>query len=307
MVSRGASGLSGILLIDKPTGMTSHDVVAHVRRATGEKRVGHAGTLDPSATGLLVVLVGPATRLEPYLSSARKRYMATICFGSSTDTDDTEGTVVRTAEVPDSVFDPIHAEEVLSRFLGESEQMPPAYSAIKVGGVTAHRAARAGQALELKARPIEVLRASLVGVDSETRTWDVDFEVSKGTYIRALARDIGDSAGTAAHLCGLRRTASGALHVGQAVTLEAVSEAGPEGVDRLFIDALAALGAMPVIEAPLDDIANGRSVPLPSGFESGTGQLFAVVCEHQLKAVYRAQADRLVPEVVLATGIRRIA
>jgi len=307
MVARGASGLSGILPIDKPAGMTSHDVVARVRRALGEKRVGHAGTLDPAATGLLVVLVGPATRLEPYLSAARKSYTATITFGTATDTDDAEGATVRTVPVPQDTFDRTHAQRLLARFLGASQQMPPAYSAIKVGGVTAHRAARAGNALELKARPIEVYRAELIDVESDPATWTVEFEVSKGTYIRALARDLGEAAGTAAHLSALRRTASGALVLEQATTLETVEAAGAEGIEPLFVDPVGAVGALPVVEAPLADVANGRSLTLPPDAVAGTGELFAVVCEHRLKALYRATGDGLVPEVVLATGIRRHA
>lgn len=307
MVARGASGLSGILAIDKPAGMTSHDVVARVRRAVGEKRVGHAGTLDPAATGLLVVLVGPATRLEPYLSAARKSYTARIVFGTATDTDDAEGAVVRTASAPADVFDPAHAREMLARLLGPSEQMPPAYSAIKVGGVTAHRAARAGNALKLQSRPIEVYRAELVDLNPESAAWIVNFEVSKGTYIRALARDLGEAAGAAAHLSGLRRTASGEMTLEAATSLEAVESAGPDGIEQLFVDPIAALGALPVIEAPLADVANGRSLPLPVGAVAGTGDVFAVVCEHRLKALYRAAGDALVPAVVLATGIRRCA
>ncbi|MDO8987513.1 MAG: tRNA pseudouridine(55) synthase TruB, partial [Coriobacteriia bacterium] len=216
MTKRGESGLSGVLLVDKPAGMTSHDVVAIVRRAIKEKRVGHAGTLDPDATGLLVVLVGPATRLEPFLSSASKAYTATISFGKATDTDDAAGATIRSAAVPDELFNKVQALETLSHFMGVSEQMPPAYSAIKVGGVTAHRAARAGDALELRARTTEVFEATLIGLDRVRQTWDVRFDVSKGTYIRALARDIGEYLDSAAHLSALRRTRSGALSLDDA-------------------------------------------------------------------------------------------
>ncbi len=306
MVQRGASGLCGILLLDKPSGMTSHDVVAVVRRATGEKRVGHAGTLDPAATGLLVVLVGPATRLEPYLSSARKSYRATITFGTATDTDDAEGAVVSSRPVASDVFDPIHAEEVLSRFLGASLQKPPAYSAIKLGGVTAHRAARAGEPLELALRPIEVFEARLEAVDPEALTWDVSFQVSKGTYIRALARDIGESVLSAAHLSGLRRTGSGHLVVESARSTSDVVAVGAAGIEGLFVDPIDALGGLPIFEADCDDVGNGRSLSLPPEAEPGSGQLFAVVCANEFRALYRVTADRLSPEVVLATGIRRV-
>ncbi len=206
---RGATGLSGILLVDKPEGMTSHDVVAIVRRATGEGRVGHAGTLDPAATGLLVVLVGPATRLEPYLSSATKSYEATIAFGAATDTDDADGAVIATSPVPTEVGDPVYARALLARLLGDSEQMPPTYSAIKTAGEVAHRVARAGGEVVVRPRAIRVDEARLLDVDPETESWRVAFTVSKGTYIRALARDVGLAADTHAHLSGLTRTNSG--------------------------------------------------------------------------------------------------
>jgi len=307
MAGRVATGLSGVLPLDKPSGMTSHDVVAIVRRATGERRVGHAGTLDPDATGLLVVLVGPATRLEPYLSSAAKSYRATIRFGTSTDTDDAQGSVLHKAPIPSDLFTKTRAEEILACFLGVSQQMPPAYSAIKLGGVTAHRAARAGAPLELAPRGIEVFEARLEGLDPQALTWDVSFVVSKGTYIRSLARDIGLAAQTRAHLCALRRTASGPLTLEHATTLDAVASAGPAGVSELFVDPLLALGELPVIEAACDDVSNGRSLPLADPSLAGTGQLFAVVCDDHLRALYRAQVDKLVPEMVLATGIRRRA
>ncbi len=205
---RGESGLAGILVVDKPEGLTSHDVVNRVRRALGEKRVGHAGTLDPMATGVLVVLVGPATRLAPYLTAAEKRYRAQIVFGSATDTDDAEGRTIRAAPVPDEAADPFFAAATVAALVGEHDQVPPAFSAIKVDGKTAYREARAGEALELEPRRISVLDARLVGVEVEPEVaWDVQFEVSKGTYIRALARDLGEAMCSAAHLgaCGAPR------------------------------------------------------------------------------------------------------
>ena len=299
---RGATTLAGILLVDKPAGMTSHDVVAIVRRATGEGRVGHAGTLDPMATGLLVVLVGPYTRLEPYLSAARKSYRARILFGEETDTDDAEGTVVRTAAVPDAVRDPAFAAETLAATVGQSMQMPPAYSAIKVGGRVAYRAARAGEALELAQRPIDVHKATLVSVDPATPSWDVDYEVSKGTYVRALARDLGRACGTAAHLAALRRTASGGLSLTDAHTLDSIGAAAGRGrINDLFTDPIAALD-LPVQDADAADLANGRPIPLGAAFAGSDSDLVAVVSDGALAGVYRVHTDRLVPVVVLATG-----
>jgi tRNA pseudouridine55 synthase len=301
-VNRGATTLAGVLLVDKPAGMTSHDVVAIIRRATGEGRVGHAGTLDPMATGLLVVLVGPYTRLEPYLSAARKSYRARIVFGAETDTDDAEGTVVRTAPVPDQVRDPEYARDMLARTMGPSSQVPPAYSAIKVAGRVAHRAARAGEQLVLESRPIDVLDATLTSVDPATASWDVDYTVSKGTYVRALARDLGRACGTAAHLGALQRTTSGALRLADARTLDDVAIAASEGrMPELFSDPFTSLG-LPVRDAAMPDLENGRSLPFTAGSDTPESTLVAVRADGGLAGVYRVRGDRLVPAVVLTPG-----
>lgn len=306
---RGASGLSGILPVDKPSGITSHDVVDAVRRATGERRVGHAGTLDPMATGLLLVLVGPAARLASFLTAEDKTYLATIRFGEQTDTDDADGDVVRTAEVPAELFDAKRAQALLDGFLGESMQAPPAYSAIKVGGQVAHRAARSGEALELAERPIDVLEAELLGADAETGTWNVRFRVSKGTYVRALARDIGERAGSAAHLTALRRTASGALDVADAVPLSEVREAAdPCDVAVRFTDPLAALG-MPVVEV---DEAGAVRVSAGQVLEPGvhcaedcpTEGPVAVSREGVLLAIYVMAGAVLKAQTVLPGGVK---
>jgi tRNA pseudouridine55 synthase len=299
---RGATTLAGILLVDKPAGMTSHDVVAIVRRATGEGRVGHAGTLDPMATGLLVVLVGPYARLEPYLSGATKAYDARIDFGSETDTDDAEGAVTRTGPVPQTLRDPAFAQSTLSGTLGAAMQMPPAYSAIKVGGRVAHRAARAGEEIELAARPIEVLEATLTALDPVAPSWDVAYTVSKGTYIRALARDLGRACGSAAHLGALRRTASGSLRLADANTLEEIATAATEGrLTDLYADPIIALG-MPVLETDAATLANGRSLPLDATAAFGAAPFVAVTTGGRLVGIYRTAADRLAPAVVFATG-----
>jgi tRNA pseudouridine55 synthase len=299
---RGATTLAGILLVDKPAGMTSHDVVAIVRRETGEGRVGHAGTLDPMATGLLVVLVGPYARLEPYLSSARKSYDARVVFGTETDTDDAEGAVIRTAPIPDAVRDPGYARAALAATIGPALQVPPAYSAVKVGGRVAHRAARAGDALALEPRPIEVYEATLKALDPSAPSWDVAYTVSKGTYVRALARDLGRACGTAAHLGALRRTASGPLRVCDARTLDDVAAAAAQGrIADLFTDTLAAL-ELPTIEVPRPALADGR--PLPADVAPGAqdGDLYAVMADGAIAGVYRVRGASLVPSVVLGAG-----
>jgi tRNA pseudouridine55 synthase len=299
---RGATALLGILPIDKPAGMTSHDVVAAVRRATGEGRVGHAGTLDPMATGLLVVLIGAHTRLAPYLTSASKSYDATITFGTETDTDDAEGVPVRTAPVPPEVFEADNARRVLEGLLGISSQMPPAYSAIKVAGRTAHRAARAGEPLDLEPREIEVTRADLVSVEPLDSSWRVSFTVSKGTYVRALARDIGRACGCAAHLAALRRTSSGSLTLAGSHTLEEAASAASEGrLESLFAEPLAALG-LPAVESVSGAVTFGAALDSPRDFAAPDGAAVSITQGGRLAAVYRVAERRLEPLVVLPGG-----
>ena len=184
-MKRGESGLSLVVGVDKPSGMTSHDVVNRCRRIFGEKRVGHTGTLDPLASGVLPICVGPATRLGAYLTGHDKAYQATISFGAGTDTDDCEGTVIRTGEIPVEAGDRDFACKVLSGLVGKQKQMPPAYSAIKVNGKKSYEAAREGRIIELTPRDIEVYAADLVAVRPATgqgyAEWDVRFRVSKGT------------------------------------------------------------------------------------------------------------------------------
>ncbi|MBQ9691063.1 MAG: tRNA pseudouridine(55) synthase TruB [Eggerthellaceae bacterium] len=205
---RGESSLSFVAGIRKPAGMTSHDVVNVLRRALGERRVGHAGTLDPFATGVMLMLIGPATRLSKYLINHDKRYIARILFGTQTTTDDLEGEVMRTCDVPAEVSDIAYAQTILDTFQGEIMQVPCTYSALKKDGKTAYKQARQGNDLDLQARPVQVYEYKLleVGIDNNNVVfWDVEFFVSKGTYIRALARDIGIAAHTAAHLGALQR------------------------------------------------------------------------------------------------------
>jgi tRNA pseudouridine55 synthase len=295
---RGATDLSGILAIDKPGGMTSHDVVDRVRRVTGERRVGHAGTLDPMATGLLIVLVGPATRLAPYLTAAEKTYEARIVFGAETDTDDAEGRVTVTAPLPDEVADPFFATGVVSSLVGTHEQVPPAYSAIKRNGVTAYTAARSGEALELEPRTIEVADARLVGVECSAEfAWDVEFSVSKGTYIRALARDLGRALDTAAHLGALRRTRSGSLDVTHAYTLEALAEAAD--VRTCFCDPLVALG-LPVRSLTAEEA--GR-VAVGAAIEGAEEGLVAIAYDGVLLGVYSGSGGRLRPQAIIPGGV----
>ncbi|MDR2035954.1 MAG: tRNA pseudouridine(55) synthase TruB, partial [Coriobacteriales bacterium] len=183
---RNPTGLSGILALDKPANMSSHDVVNTVRRLTGERRVGHTGTLDPLATGLLLVCVGPATRLADYFMAGTKTYEARICFGRATSTDDAEGETVQECSLPSRLKDASYASEVLAAMPGAFEQMPPRYSAIKKEGITAYKAARAGKQLALEPRPVELHDATVMATGADY--WDVRLTVSKGFYVRSFAR-----------------------------------------------------------------------------------------------------------------------
>ena len=254
------------------------------------------------ATGLLVVLVGPATRLAAYLTSAEKTYESRILFGAETDTDDAEGRITVTAPVPDEVGDPFAAAAMVASLVGVHEQVPPAFSAIKRGGVTAYHAARKGEALELEPRTIEVTSARLIGVHLEPPAWDLELTVSKGTYIRALARDLGRAVASAAHLGALRRTRSGPLSIDDAHALDAIDAVGD--VTTLFSDPFAALG-LPVLET--DDIGaasvrDGRSLG-GSPQDAADGTPLAVMHDGRLIAIYAAHDGAARPLAVIPGGV----
>lgn len=216
--------MDGIFNIDKPLGMTSHDVVARVRRLARQKRVGHAGTLDPAASGVLPILLGQATRVAEYLSESGKAYRATVRFGAVTDTYDAEGAVLRTAPVT-LTRDAITA--VLPTLLGRQMQVPPLYSAIKRQGQPLYKLARAGAAVELEPRPVQIYGLTIVAWQTPDLVLDV--ECGKGTYIRSLAYDLGERLGPGAHLAGLVRTRSGPFTLATSLTLEALERALADG------------------------------------------------------------------------------
>jgi tRNA pseudouridine55 synthase len=216
----------GLVIVDKPGGMTSHDVVARIRRLAGTRRVGHAGTLDPMATGVLVVGVEKATRLLGYLTLTEKQYDATIRLGQSTSTDDAEGEITFAASAKD-----VSAETLataVTSLTGEIAQVPPAVSAIKVDGQRAYRLTRAGSAPELKPRPVTVYEFTVTAIrpaaDGDLLDVDATVRCSSGTYIRALARDLGTQFGTGGHLTRLRRTRVGGYGLEAAKTLEQLAE-----------------------------------------------------------------------------------
>jgi len=208
----------GLLLVDKPAGMTSHDVVQHVRRIYGERSIGHLGTLDPFATGLLVLLLGRATRLATFIDAEPKVYEATIKFGEETDTDDATGTVIRAAPVPREP----DVRSAVKSLTGTISQVPPAYSAKSVDGTRAYDAARRGEPLDLAAVNVTVHSWELGKLSGDSLSAVIT--CSSGTYIRALARDLGRLTSSAAHLQQLRRTRAGDFDVRQAATLESLAD-----------------------------------------------------------------------------------
>lgn len=222
---------SGIIIIDKPQGWTSQDVAARLRRVFGTRRVGHGGTLDPMATGVLPVMVGRATRGAAFLENARKQYMATLRLGLLTDTEDTTGTVLETRPVTVGRED---VEAMFRRFLGRQMQVPPMYSAVKVDGKKLYTLARQGRHIERAPRPIEIYRLELVQVQDRDYTFLVD--CSKGTYIRTLCKDIGLALGCGGTMAALRRTQAGAYSLDDAVSLECLLDMAEAGdpVERLL-------------------------------------------------------------------------
>lgn len=216
--------VSGVFVIDKPVGLTSHDVVQIVRRGTGIRRAGHTGTLDPRASGVLVVLLGPAVRLSEFVSASDKRYQATIRLGSRTETYDAESEP--SEEMPVDINED-EFMELLQGFEGESEQVPPPYSAVKVKGEKAYNLARKGEEVNLEPRMINVYSLELL--EWAPPEVVVDVYCSSGTYVRSLANDIGDQLGIGAHLVGLRRTRSGQFTLRDSVSLRRLKEAFDTG------------------------------------------------------------------------------
>lgn len=332
MGKRASTQYSFVVGIDKPAGYTSHDIVNRVRAVYGERRVGHTGTLDPAATGVLLVCVGPATRLDSCLTGHNKSYEFTIVFGTSTDTDDAEGNIVSTAAIPTQLYDEAFASHYVSRMVGPHTQLPPAYSAVKVNGVKSYEAARAGKVIKLEPRTIEVFDARLadIAIEDNVPCWRVAAEVSAGTYVRSLARDTGAALGTCAHVGKLRRVACGRLGIDECVSLDTL-EADPFS---FLVDPVQLLGYRVVFAK--DDIVraveNGRAFPAadvnvfsytnasePLRLCSCTSEVrescapledkekVSVVVENKLKAIYEfdSSASMLRSSCGFAQGVQR--
>jgi tRNA pseudouridine55 synthase len=284
----------GLLLVDKPAGVTSHDVVNVARRALGERRVGHAGTLDPFATGLLVLLVGRATRLLPHVSGDPKVYEATIRFGAETDTEDLHGTVTHEAPPPTRLA----VEAAIPALTGVLEQVPPAYSAKRVDGRRAYDLARAGVAVELRPARVRVdawellaWREAAPGGPAEAT---VRITCGGGTYIRSLARDLGRATGSAAHLTALRRTQSGAFDVARAISLDALREACPA-----LLPAREAVPQWPAQTLDDADVRRATSGNHVAANVAGAWAALVSASSGRMVALAERAGDRWQPRVVL--------
>lgn len=333
-MKRGESGLCLVVGVDKPSGMTSHDVVSRCRRIFGERRVGHTGTLDPLASGVLPICVGPAARLDAFLTGHDKRYVVKVVFGAATDTDDRTGEVIRTGEVPNEVLDPLFARTFIASLVGRFKQLPPVYSAIKVNGQKACDQVRRGNIINLEPRDVEVFSAELLdigGADGvEPAAWEIAFHVSKGTYIRALARDIGVAVGCPAHVGELRRVSAGQLHIDDCVRLETLEDIGT----RAALDPIRLLGLrFAYVDGDVErrvksgnalfrdqlmlcerrqtsaarEICACTSGVRESCEEPHAGELVAVVANNKLVALYEfeEEAQRYKARCVFQTGVSR--
>jgi tRNA pseudouridine55 synthase len=290
------AALDGVLVCDKPAGMTSHDVVARVRRLTGQRRVGHGGTLDPPATGVLVVALGRATRLLPFLPMEPKRYVAGIGFGAQTDTLDAAGAVVATAPVDGVTRDALRA--ALARLTGPIEQVPPMVSAVKQGGERLYLKARRGETVERAPRPVTVHALELLDFrPGPPPTATVAVTCSGGTYVRVLAADLGQALGSLAHVVRLRRTAVGAFTEAEAHPLGKL-EATEGAIQDALIDPAAAMRSVwtrSLSEVEAAALATGQSLEA-----TGRGEPVAAVGpDGRLVAIIQDGAGRARPKVVL--------
>ena len=285
--------IEGVLLLDKPAGFTSHDAITRARRVLGVRRIGHMGTLDPFATGLLVLLVGRITRLAPYIEGDPKVYEATIRFGAETSTDDLTGAVTATAPLPsrDAV------EAAIPSLTGVIDQQPPAYSAKKVNGVRAYDAARRGIPLELADSTVMVHRWEIRGWRDESAL-DVSIVCGGGTYIRSLARDLGRLAGSAAHLGSLRRARSGPFSVSDAVALDSLA---PDVTLRSALEGLAGIPALAVTPAERARIARGQSIDAAGADTPDASCRRAVLIggDREILALAERRESSWAPKVVL--------
>ena len=294
--------ISGVLVVDKPLGPTSFDVVARVRRLSGAHKAGHTGTLDPLATGVLVVCLGEAVKLQQFLTDGAKAYEAKVAFGTSTSTDDAEGEVV--ARGDPSRLDADLLRRALPRFLGEIEQVPPMFSAVRVGGRRLHEAARAGEEVARPARRVRVDRLELLEMAPEENGLAcarLRVHCGKGTYIRTLAKDLGAALGVPAHLAALRRLSAGGFTLEEAVPLDLLERlaAGGEGLGERLLPLAQALRGFPALRlgaGEARDLAHGKAVRREG---AAPGLCAALDPDGRLLAVCEVEGDTARPVRVL--------
>jgi len=292
--------VDGVLIVNKPGGMTSHDVVARVRRICGEKSVGHLGTLDPMATGVLPLVMGRFTRLAQFYTESDKRYSGAIRFGFATDTYDAEGEPAGAEQPVNLTLEQIRA--AATAFTGIIQQMPPPFSAKKVAGVPAYKLARKGQEVELKPKEVDIKELEILDWDCPTRQARFKSWVSSGTYLRSLAHDLGKALGTGAHLAQLTRTSVREFLLEDAHTLEELADAMAAGaVDDLFLHPRLVLPEFPAVVAPPEAqvrLKHGGAVNLPEFSKANTVRVFAG--QRELLAIARRVAGTLFhPKIVL--------
>ena len=290
--------LNALLVLDKPAGMTSHDVVAMVRRATGERSVGHLGTLDPMATGVLPLLLGRYTRLAQFFGAAEKEYTGRIRFGWATDTYDAEG--ARVGEARELRLGLRELRELALQFHGEMDQVPPIYSAKKLGGVAAHTLARAGAEVPVRAARIHIHRFTLDALDGDEASFTI--RVSAGGYVRSVAHELGALAGCGAHLSNLRRTFAGVFGLEQAIGVEALKQLAGDalGVEGRAVHPRRILDQMPAVtidEPTAGRLRNGMQVNLPEFSNAPMLRIFTGPTE--LFGIGRRIAGTLVQPIVV--------
>ncbi|MGC1296104.1 MAG: tRNA pseudouridine(55) synthase TruB [Alloacidobacterium sp.] len=288
--------MNGLLIVDKPGGITSHDVVVRVRRATGESSIGHLGTLDPMATGVLPLLLGKYTRLAQFFGSLEKTYTGTIRFGFATDTYDADGQAIAEG-VPVSIT-PERVRNVASRFQGEIEQMPPPFSAKKTGGKRAYQLARAGETPKLKSVQITVKAFEITTMDGDTATFSMT--VSAGGYVRSVAHEMGIALGCGAHLASLRRVAAGPFAIKHAIPLVDIEAQVEDTLEARMPHPRALLPELPAVTADAFSagrVRNGAAVNLPEFGSAPTVKIFED--QRNLIAIGRRIAGTLFQPVVV--------
>jgi tRNA pseudouridine55 synthase len=306
------AGLDGILIVAKSAGPTSHDVVALIRRLAATKRVGHGGTLDPFASGVLPIFLGHATRIAEYHLGDRKAYRATVCFGASSTTDDLEGELTPSGGAVPSRDTVVAA---LAGFTGSISQRPPAFSAIKLAGRRAYAMARAGETVVLNARDVTIHDLTLVSWDDEDPDRPVavvEITCSAGTYVRALARDLGESVGSAAYLGALTRLSSGPFALAEAIALDdlrAAAADGPAGLVPFLRPIDAGLDAFPIVSLTIDElaaVARGQFVRPAADVPPSADHYRLTGPDGSLVAIATGSAGRLAPDKVFVAPARAV-